>query len=143
MSYFKQDFTNIMYGDLAEGHESRTRKESLLRGLRVLLAAQAALRQAAPEDVNEINHEIYWGTPVLPADLAVLKDTARFHIPPNEAVGADMHASSAGARLTTGNTPKRCAGDAGWLGSASIRTAASRFTRSSSTGPRLPATRGA
>ena len=32
-SYFKQDFTNIRYGDIAKGHESRTRAESLLRGL--------------------------------------------------------------------------------------------------------------
>jgi len=90
VTYFKQDFTNIMYGDLAEGHESRTRKESLLRGLRGLLAVQAALRREAPEVVNEITHEIYWGTPGVPADLAALKSTARFHIPPNEAVGGEM-----------------------------------------------------
>jgi hypothetical protein len=32
--FFKQDFTNIKFGDVGEGHESRTRKESLLRGLR-------------------------------------------------------------------------------------------------------------
>ncbi len=88
--YFKQDFTNIMYGDLAAGHESRTRKESLLRGLRGLLAAQARLRQTAPEIVNELTHEIYWGTPGVPADLAVLKSTARFHIPPNECIGSDL-----------------------------------------------------
>jgi hypothetical protein len=88
--YFKQDFTNIMYGDLAEGHESRTRRESLLRGLRGLLAAQAALRRAAPDVVNEITHEIYWGTPGVPADLAALKYTARFHIPPNEAIGSNI-----------------------------------------------------
>ena len=88
VTYLKQDFTNIMYGDLAEGHESRTRKESLLRGLRGLLEAQAALRQAAPEVVNEITHEIYWGTPGVPADLAALKTAARFHIPPNVCAGA-------------------------------------------------------
>jgi hypothetical protein len=90
VSYFKQDFTNVMYGDLAEGHESRTRRESLLRGLRGLLAAQAELRRVAPDVVNEITHEIYWGTPGVPADLAALKHTARFHIPPNEAIGSDI-----------------------------------------------------
>jgi hypothetical protein len=97
--YFKQDFTNIMYGDLAEGHESRTRRESLLRGLRGLLAVQAALRQKLPEVVNEITHEIYWGTPGVPADLAALKHTARFHIPPNEAIGSNI------AREFRGGTP--------------------------------------
>lgn len=97
--YFKQDFSNIMYGDLAEGHESRTRRESLLRGLRGLLAAQAELRRAAPDVVNEITHEIYWGTPGVPADLAALKHTARFHIPPNEAIGANI------AREFAGRTP--------------------------------------
>ena len=90
VSYFKQDFTNVMFGDLAEGHESRTRKESLLRGLRGLLTAQAELRRQAPDVVNEITHEIYWGTPGVPADLAALKHTARFHIPPNEAIGSDI-----------------------------------------------------
>jgi hypothetical protein len=97
--YFKQDFTNILYGDLAEGHESRTRRESLLRGLRGLLAAQAALRTAAPDVVNEITHEIYWGTPGVPADLAALKHTARFHIPPNECIGSDLAREFAGRRI--------------------------------------------
>lgn len=100
ISYFKQDFTNVMYGDLAEGHESRTRKESLLRGLRGLLAAQAGLRRAAPDVVNEITHEIYWGTPGVPADLAALKHTARFHIPPNEAIGSDVKAEFRGREIT-------------------------------------------
>jgi len=90
-TYLKQDFTNIMYGDLAEGHESRTRKESLLRGLRGLLAAEAGLRRSAPEIVNEVTHEIYWGTPGVPADLAALKHAARFHIPPNVCAGADVN----------------------------------------------------
>jgi hypothetical protein len=99
VSYFKQDFSAIIFGDLAEGHESRTRRESLLRGLRGLLAAQASLRRAAPDVINEITHEIYWGTPGVPADLAALKSTARFHIPPNEAVGADL-----GARWFRGST---------------------------------------
>jgi hypothetical protein len=100
VTYFKQDFTNIMYGDLAEGHESRTRRESLLRGLRGLLAAQAALRRAAPDVVNEITHEIYWGTPGVPADLAALKHTARFHIPPNEAIGSDIEREFRGRTIT-------------------------------------------
>jgi hypothetical protein len=90
VSYFKQDFTNVMYGDLAEGHESRTRKESLLRGLRGLLATQAELRRRNPQLVTELTHEIYWGTPGVPADLAALKNAPRFHIPPNEAIGADL-----------------------------------------------------
>jgi len=89
VTYFKQDFSAILFGDLAEGHESRTRRESLLRGLRGLLAAQAELRRAAPGVINEITHEIYWGTPGVPADLAALKTAARFHIPLNEALGAE------------------------------------------------------
>jgi hypothetical protein len=99
VSYFKQDFTNVLYGDLAEGHESRTRKESLLRGLRGLLAAQSGLRKAAPEIVNEITHEIYWGTPGVPADLAALRVSARFHIPPNEAIGSDIAREFRGRRI--------------------------------------------
>jgi hypothetical protein len=100
ITYFKQDFTNVMYGDLAAGHESRTRKESLLRGLRGLLAAQANLRRQAPDVVNEITHEIYWGTPGVPADLAALKCTARFHIPPNECIGADPKWEFAGRAVS-------------------------------------------
>jgi hypothetical protein len=99
VTYFKQDFTNVMYGDLADGHESRTRRESLLRGLRGLLSAQAALRRAAPEVVNEITHEIYWGTPGVPADLAALKQTARFHIPPNECIGSDLAREFPGRKI--------------------------------------------
>lgn len=91
VTYFKQDFSAILFGDLAEGHESRTRRESLLRGLRGLLAAQAELRRTAPDVVNEITHEIYWGTPGVPADLAALKTTARFHIPLNDALGAERN----------------------------------------------------
>lgn len=100
ISYFKQDFTNVMYGDLAEGHESRTRRESLLRGLRGLLAAQAELRRQAPDVVNEITHEIYWGTPGVPADLAALKHTARFHIPPNESIGSNIASEFKGRSIT-------------------------------------------
>ena len=100
LSYFKQDFSAILYGDLAEGHESRTRKESLLRGLRGLLATQAALRSQAPDIVNELTHEIYWGTPGVPADLAALKHTARFHIPPNECIGSDIASEFPGRSIT-------------------------------------------
>ena len=87
VTYFKQDLSNIMFGDFAEGHPSRTRKESLLRGLRGLFEAQDEIRRLAPELVTEITHEVYWGTPGPPADLAVLQHAAQYHIPPNEARG--------------------------------------------------------
>jgi hypothetical protein len=87
VTYFKQDFTSIMYGDFADNHPSRSRKESLLRGLRGLLEAQDEIRRGAPGLVNELTHEIYWGTPGVPADLAALKHAAQFHIPPNDARG--------------------------------------------------------
>ena len=87
VSYFKQDFTNLKFGDIAEGHESRTRKESLLRGLRGLLESQDLLRKAAPEVTAQLTHEIYWGTPGVPCDVAALKHAARYHIPPNNCVG--------------------------------------------------------
>lgn len=100
VSYYKQDFTAILYGDLAAGHESRTRRESVLRGLRGLLQTQAMLRKQAPDIVNEITHEIYWGTPGVPADLAALKTTARFHIPPNQATGADLAVMASYRKVT-------------------------------------------
>lgn len=87
VTYFKQDFTNIKFGDLAAGHQSRTRKESLLRGLRGLLESQALLRHLAPDVANNITHEIYWGTPGTPCDLAALKSASHFHIPPNDYSG--------------------------------------------------------
>ena len=86
-TYFKQDFSNIRFGDLAAGHPSRTRKESLLRGLRGLLESQSLLRKLAPDVTNNISHEIYWGTPGVPCDLAALKHVARYHIPPNDYSG--------------------------------------------------------
>jgi hypothetical protein len=86
--YFKQDFTNLKFGDIAEGHESRSKKESLLRSLRGLLAAQDRLRALRPEVTTEITHEIYWGTPGVPCDVAVLKHAAAYHIPPNDYSGA-------------------------------------------------------
>ncbi len=85
--YFKQDFTNIKFGDFAQGHYSRSLKESLLRGLRGLFESQDILRRQAPEAANQITHEIYWGTPGVPCDLAVLKHAVLFHIPPNDYSG--------------------------------------------------------
>jgi hypothetical protein len=86
-TYFKQDFSNIQFGDLAAGHYSRTRKESLLRGLRGLLESQALVRHLAPDVANEITHEIYWGTPGTPCDLAALKSVSLYHVPPNDYSG--------------------------------------------------------
>jgi hypothetical protein len=85
--YFKQDFSNLLYGNLAEGHPNRTRKESVLRGLRGLLEAQDRLRVLAPDVMNELTHEIYWDTPGAPCDLAALKHTARYHVSPNACRG--------------------------------------------------------
>ena len=87
VSYFKQDYTDIKFGDIAEAHESRTRQESLLRGLRGLIEAQDLLRKAAPEVTAQITHEIYWGTPGVPCDVAALKHAATYHIPPNDYAG--------------------------------------------------------
>ena len=88
VSYFKQDFTNLKFGDVAEGHESRTRKESMLRALRGLLETQDLLRQARTEVTAEITHEIYWGTPGVPCDVAALKHASAYHVPPNDYAGA-------------------------------------------------------
>jgi len=87
VSYFKQDFTNIRFGDLAAGHESRTLKESFLRGLRGLLAAEDIIRREAPSVATQISHEIYWGTPGVPCDVAALKHVTSFHVPPNDYSG--------------------------------------------------------
>lgn len=88
IDYFKQDFTNIQFGDRAEGHDSRTLKESRLRGLRGLLEAQRTLTAKAPGIVAEITHEIYWGTPGTPCDIAALRHAGMYHIPPNDYSGA-------------------------------------------------------
>ena len=87
VTYVKQDLTDIKFGDIAEGHESRTKKESLLRGLRGLLEAQDTIRRRAPEMRPELTHEIYWGTPGTPCDVAALKHACSFHIPPNDYSG--------------------------------------------------------
>lgn len=87
VTYIKQDLSNIRFGDIAEGHDSRTKKESLLRGLRGLLEAQDRVRRAAPGMALELTHEIYWGTPGVPADIAALKHADSYHIPPNDYSG--------------------------------------------------------
>lgn len=87
ITYFKQDLSSIRFGDFAEGHESRSLKESLLRGLRGMLQAQDLIRQSVPGVTLEITHEIYWGTPGVPCDLAALKHANLYHIPPNDYSG--------------------------------------------------------
>lgn len=87
VNYFKQDFTSLIFGDLAGTHESRTQKESILRSLRGLLAAQDAIRQQAPEIITELTHEIYWGNPGASCDLAVLKHATQYHTPINACTG--------------------------------------------------------
>jgi hypothetical protein len=91
-TYFKQDLTNIKFGDIAATHDSRTHKESLLRGLRGILESASLLRQTAPDVVSQLTHEIYWGTPGVPCDLAALKNANTFHIPPNDYSGTWHHA---------------------------------------------------
>ena len=105
--YFKQDFSNVIYGDLAEGHPNRTRKESLLRGLRGLLEAQDRLRALAPGVMNEMTHEIYWDTPGAPCDLAALKHAARYHVSPNACGGIAPRQSGASAGETSGRAARR------------------------------------
>lgn len=87
VSYFKQDLTNIRFGDAADEHESRTHKESLLRGLRGLLESQDLIRREAPSVTTEITHEIYWGTPGVPCDLAAVEHADLYHTPPNDYSG--------------------------------------------------------
>ncbi|MEO8616656.1 MAG: hypothetical protein ABI600_16045 [Luteolibacter sp.] len=87
-SYFKQDLTNIKYGDINAANESRTLKESLLRGLRGLLESQRLVRSRAPHIYLELTHEVYWGTPGTPCDLAAIKSVDAFHIPPNDYSGS-------------------------------------------------------
>jgi len=88
VTYFKQDFTNIKFGDLSRSNNSRTLKESYLRGLRGLFEAQDIICEAAPDIVIQLTHEIYWGTPGVPCDIAALKHAHTYHIPPNDYSGA-------------------------------------------------------
>lgn len=86
--YFKQDLSNVCYGDIAAGHESRTLKESYLRGLRGLFATQDEIHRQAPDVWLQLSHEIYWETPGPEADVAVLKHVDSYHAAPNEYWGA-------------------------------------------------------
>jgi len=88
ITYVKQDLTVIKFGDIAAAHESRTLKESYLRGIRGLFAANDTVARRAPDMVTEITHEMYWGTPGVPCDIAVLKHACTYHMPPNEYYGA-------------------------------------------------------
>jgi len=85
--YFKQDLTNLKYGDINAANESRTRKESYLRALRGLLQSQRLIHERAPDVHLLLSHEIYWGTPGVPCDLAAIKNCDTFHIPPNDYSG--------------------------------------------------------
>jgi hypothetical protein len=87
-SYFKQDLTNIKFGDFARKHDSRSPKESVLRGLRGLFESQDIICRSAPGIQMELTHEIYWGTPGVPCDVAALKHAHYYHVPPNDYSGA-------------------------------------------------------
>lgn len=91
VAYVKQDFSNLLYGDVAAGHEGRTPKDSILRSLRRLLEVQDELRRRAPGLVPELTHEIIWNTPGPAADLAVVRHAARYHISPNACVSGAKH----------------------------------------------------
>lgn len=88
MTYVKEDLTNISKGDIANSHESRTKKESLLRGLRGLLQVNKRIGELAPDIWTQVTHEIYWKTPGPPADIAVLKYACAFHTTPNTYLGS-------------------------------------------------------
>jgi hypothetical protein len=88
MLYVKEDLTNISKGDIADSHESRTKKESLLRGLRGLLQVNRRVQEMAPDIWTQVTHEIYWKTPGPAADIAVLKYACAFHTNPNTYLGA-------------------------------------------------------
>lgn len=90
--YFKQDLSNICYGDIAIGHESRTKKESYLRGLRGLFATQDEILRQSPETWLQLSHEVYWETPGPAADVAILKHVDSYHASPNEYWGAGKRA---------------------------------------------------
>lgn len=94
----KEDFSNILFGDQAFGHDSRSLKESYLKGLRGLLEAQKIVKAQSPDITMMLSHEIYWGTPGVPCDLAVMKSAACYHIPPNDYSGL---AQKGGPRLVS------------------------------------------
>lgn len=86
---FKEDHCNIRSGDIGLGHESRTRKESLLRGFRGTFAMKDMISHIAPEVITNVTHETYWDNPNPGADLAVLKHSVAYHIPPNRHDGGE------------------------------------------------------
>lgn len=86
---FKEDHCNIRAGDIAFGHESRTRKESLLRGFRGMFEMQDMVQAMAPEVITNITHEVYWDRPNPGCDLAALKHGVSYHIPPNRHDGGE------------------------------------------------------
>ena len=84
ITYIKQDLSNICFGDIAEGHDSRTHKESFLRGLRGLLESQLDIHRRAPDLVTLLSHEIVWQTPGPGCDVASLKHAVSYHTSPND-----------------------------------------------------------
>ena len=94
VDYYKQDFSNPIYGDVGEGHEGRTLKDSILRSLRRLLEAQDEMRRRAPNLILELTHEIYWSTPGVGGNLAVLEHASRYHMSPNRIGGLPPKGSS-------------------------------------------------
>ena len=87
-TYIMQDLTNIKFGDISRFGDSRTLEESYLRGLRGLFEAHDIICEAAPDVILQLTHEILWGTPGVPCDIASLKHAHTFHIPPNDYSGA-------------------------------------------------------
>jgi hypothetical protein len=137
VSYFKQDFTNLKFGDAAEGHESRTRKESLLRVLRGLLEAQDLLRQATPEVTAEITHEIYWGTPGVPCDVAALNTLPPITSLPTITPVPDQRGAGFAriVRQTSRNCGSNCVPEHGTRASVCMSTAVCRSKPSNTTQP--------
>jgi hypothetical protein len=88
ITYLKQDLTNIRYGDLAQGHDSRTQKESILRGLRGFLEAQRDIHRRAPGLITLISHEMMWETAGPACDVASLKSAVSYHTSPNDYGGS-------------------------------------------------------
>ncbi|MBD3186470.1 hypothetical protein GF325_06555 [Candidatus Bathyarchaeota archaeon] len=87
-TYFKQDLTNIKFGDIGFGHASRTRKESYLKAIRGFFRSQDAVHHVEPDICLLLSHELYWGTPGVPCDLAAVKHCWSYHVPPNDYSGA-------------------------------------------------------
>lgn len=102
VDYFKQDLTAFLYGNIAGEHGGRTKKDSLLRSLRGLLASQDEIRRLAPNIVTELTHEIYWGTPGASCDIAALKHATQFHTPLNDCLGELPPWGKAPPAMTTG-----------------------------------------